>query len=77
MLLPIHPQHAAVSIQEILQQIYTGGAGGGGGFLKCAATATASTRRVYLNVELQAHWLLMEKGTNQQRHASNDVIISD
>ncbi len=32
----------------------------------------------YLNVEQQAHWLLMRKVTNQHHHMSNDdVIISD
>ncbi len=35
------------------------------------------SRQVYLKVEQHAHWLLMWKETNQLRHVSNDLIISD
>ncbi len=31
----------------------------------------------YLNVEQQAHWLLMQTETNQLRHVNNDAIMSD
>ncbi len=50
-----------------LKQIYTSGAGEGGGFLKCAATATANTAK-YLNVEQRAHWLPIQERTNQLCH---------
>ncbi len=48
------------------QQIYTGGAGDGGGFLKCTAIVTESTK--YLNVEQRAHWLPIQERTNQLCH---------
>ncbi len=31
----------------------------------------------YLNVEQQAHWLLIQKQTNQLCHVNNDVNMSD
>ncbi len=36
----------------------------GGGFLKCAATATANTDK-YLNVEQRPHWLPIQEISNQ------------
>ncbi len=53
--------------------MYTGGAGEGGGFLKRAATATASTSRVF-EYWTAAHWLLMQKETSQLHHVNNHVI---
>ncbi len=53
----------------ISKQIYTGGAGECGGFLRHAATA-ASTSQV--NVKQQAHWLLTQN--NQSAAPCDDVI---
>ncbi len=54
----------------ISKQIYPGGAGECGGFLRHAATA-ASTSQV--NVKQQAHWLL--KQNNQSAAPCDDVIV--
>ncbi len=31
----------------------------------------------YFNIELQAHWLLIRKETNQLHHVNNDIIMSE
>ncbi len=63
---PIYSIHESVADQ--------GGAGEGGGFLKGAATATASTSQVfeYWAASLLAVYV---KETNQLCHVNNDVII--
>ncbi len=55
------------SIVYVITQIYKDVAGEGGGFLKCAATATANIVK-YLNVEQRAHWLPIQERTYQQCH---------
>ncbi len=50
------------------QQIYTGGAGEGGGFLKCAGKLLQQTKARYLNIEKLAHWLLIQEKTNELCH---------
>ncbi len=60
----------------IPEQIYTGGAGEGGGFLECAATATTNISRAFEC--WAASSLATDTGENQSAvPCDNDVIISD
>ncbi len=57
------------------QQIYTGGAGDGGGFLKCTAIVTESTTQVFEC--WAASSLATDTGENQSAvPRDNDVIMS-